>query len=401
MVYRVDINRLYLVSDTGHYLAAGSPGAGFTVQNSRCILYPAASSVSTNGDNVTVVFNVAFKDAFVGGPYNQFLRAQENTTWIWSSPNDHGNLTVVDGPGLPGTVGVTPANPTVDSNTAIDLTATFSHGDGYDALSRGDLVIAPSYSEAVNGCWLVYRVDINRLYLISDEGSYVAAGTPGFGSPVENSRCTLYPATSSVSASDDTVSVTFRVAFKDAFVGGPHNQFLRAQENTSWIWSTPNDHGNLTVEEGPGVPGTESVSPADVNATGNVATNITATFSHGEGYNELSRGDLVIANSYSQGLNGCWLVYRVDINRLYLISDGGSYLAAGTPGSGLTVQNSRCILNAAASSVATDGDNVSVTFNVTFKAAFAGGPYNMWLRAQENLSWIWSAATDHGNLTVQ
>ena len=401
VLYRIDISRLYLIGDTGHYLAAGAPGAGFPVQNSRCTLYPAASSVSTNGDNVTVVFNVSFKDAFVGGPYNQFLRAQENTTWIWSSPNDHGNLTIVDGPGLPETIGVTPSNPTVDSNSPIELTATFSHGDGYDALSRGDLVIANSYSQGLDGCWLVYRVDINRLYLISDGGSYVAAGTPGTGSPVENSRCTLYPATSSVSTSGDNVTVTFRVAFKDAFVGGPYNQFLRAQENTSWIWSSPNDHGNLTVEEGPGLPGTVNTSPADITATAGVATNITATFSHGDGYDGLSRGDLVIANSYSQGLNGCWLVYRVDINRLYLISDGGSYIAAGTPGSGATVQNSRCILDAAASAVSANGDNVSVTFNVTFKQAFAGGPYNMWLRAQENLSWIWSAATDHGNVTVE
>jgi hypothetical protein len=114
----------------------------------------------------------------------------------------------------------------------------------------------------------------------------------------------------------------------------------------------------------------------------------------------LKRNDLIVASSTGDLLDGCWLIYRADANRLYLRADNGSFLDAGSPGSGATVQNSRCILNAAASSKSGAGTDLTVHFRVMFKSGFAGS-YDMYLQAEDKMSASWSGLTDHGDVTVE
>ena len=395
VVYRVDINRLYIVSDTGSYLAAGAPGTGSPVENSRCTLYPATSSVITNGDDVTVVFNVSFKNAFIGGPYNQFLRAQENTTLVWSSPDDHGNLTVEQSAGDPSTISVSPTNGSAVEGEAFTVTGVFAHDDGWQQLTRADLVIASTYAAGLDGCWVVYRPDINRLYIRSDSGTYLNAGIPGSSSFGQNSHCRLDASGTSISGNGTQLTVNFAVTPKAPLIGA-HNLILRSQEMGTAEWSAPLDHGDLTVGAGSG-PYADTVSPASGTIAANTPVTFTATFGHTEGWDSVVRGDLSIASTY--GGPGCWVLYRVDINALYLISDNGSYVYAGAPGAGTTRENSRCRLIPSQSSVSNNGETSTVSFRVSFKSAFVG-TYNLNVRAQEAGTFAWTTPVDAGDYTV-
>jgi hypothetical protein len=154
-----------------------------------------------------------------------------------------------------------------------------------------------------------------------------------------------------------------------------------------------------TTQTVQGVPQTVSVSPNNATVDPDVATSFVATYRHTASYLQLKRNDLIVSTATNTGLQGCWVFYRRDLNRLYLRDDGGAYLDAGAPGTGTTVENSRCRLIASASSVSGSGTDLAVTYRLSFKPAFAGS-YQLILRDEEMNTGVWSAYTDHGDLTV-
>jgi hypothetical protein len=76
------------------------------------------------------------------------------------------------------------------------------------------------------------------------------------------------------------------------------------------------------------------------------------------------------------GRHACYLAYAAATNTLYLVDDAGD---AGGPfagsmplnGSG-SIQNSQCTVTGAVSSAAFSGNNVTLTLNISFGAAFKG-----------------------------
>jgi hypothetical protein len=395
LAYRADLNRLYLRADNGTFLSAGAPGTGSVVQNSRCSLDGAASSVNGSGTDLVVSFNVVFKTDFTGA-YNEYMQNEE-LSGDWSTLADRGDLSAV-APGVPQTVSVSPAAGSVDAGIPTVFTATFRHTGSYTQLKRNDLIIATSPSSGLQGCWLIYRADLDRLYLRAQNGAFLVAGTPGDGYTAENDQCSLDGTASSVTASDTDITVNFSVTFKPEFSGW-YNQYMQNEDVSSGTWSALTDRGDLTVIA-EGDPQTVAVSPSGATVTAGVAQTLSATFRHTGSYAQLKRNDLIIAGSTGTLLQGCWLIYRADTNRLYLRADNGAFLDAGQPGSGTTVQNSICILNAAASSKAPSGTDLTVNFRVTFKAGFAGS-YEMYLQDEDKMTGTWSGLTDHGDLTVQ
>jgi hypothetical protein len=394
LVYRVDLNLLYLRSDSGSYLNAGTPGGGGSAQNSKCTLSAAQSSATRTGDNVSVSFRVTFKEGGAG-THNLILQAQEELTNTWNTPSDLGNYTVNGFD--PVNVSVTPNSGSVDSGTPVTFSASYSHGGGYSSLERVDLVVGESVENGLAGCWLIYRVDLNRLYLRGDSGSYLSAGTPGSSGSAQNSQCILHAAQSTATANGNNVSVNFRVTFKDA-IAGAQNLVLQAQEDDTGLWNTPSDLGNYTVVSHAAE--NVSVTPATGTATAGTPSTFTAMFTHDQGYQQIERADLIIADSQPAGLDGCWVIYRVDLNRLYIRSDVGGFVDAGAPGTGTTRENSQCILDAAASSVVRSGNDVTVNFVVNFKATMVGST-NLILQAEEEVTFEWNTPEDLGDVTIQ
>jgi hypothetical protein len=394
--YRRDLNRLYLRDDSGAYLDAGAPGTGTTVENSRCRLMAGSSSVSGSGTDLEVTYRLSFKPAFAGS-YQLILRNEEMNTGEWSAYTDHGDLTV-SGDGTPSTIGVSPSSATVDADVATSFVATYRHTASYLQLKRNDLIVSTAMNTGMQGCWVFYRRDLNRLYLRDDSGAYLDAGAPGTGTTVENSRCRLMAGSSSVSGSGPDLEVTYRLSFKPAFAGS-YQLILRSEEMNTGEWSAYTDHGDLSVEVD-GTPSTVSVLPADATVEVDEPMNFVATYRHTASYLQLKRNDLIVSTAMNTGLQGCWVFYRRDLNRLYLRDDSGAYLDAGAPGTGTTVENTRCRLMAGSSSVSGSGTDLEVTYRLSFKPAFAGS-YQLILRNEEMNTGEWSAYTDHGDLIVE
>jgi len=121
---------------------------------------------------------------------------------------------------------------------------------------------------------------------------------------------------------------------------------------------------------------TAQAQPAAVSVTPSSGTGWTqafaATYSDASGYNNLTDLQFLVHTAVN-GTNACYLRYNVQANAFYLTDDVSSYwqgpVRAGTSDS---AQNSQCILNGLTSSVSPSGTNITATFGLTFKAAFAG-----------------------------
>jgi hypothetical protein len=74
------------------------------------------------------------------------------------------------------------------------------------------------------------------------------------------------------------------------------------------------------------------------------------------------------------GYKACYAIYYQSSNSMYLLNDNGSqWLGGSAPGTaGATVSNSQCTLNIQNSSTSLSGNNLSVTFAVTFISSFIG-----------------------------
>jgi hypothetical protein len=87
-------------------------------------------------------------------------------------------------------------------------------------------------------CTVIYISETNQLYLYNDAGTRLSAGvTPGSAAQVSNSQCTLAGIGSSVSASDDTLTVNITLTFSEAFVGSK-NAYLNAEgitQSSGWV----------------------------------------------------------------------------------------------------------------------------------------------------------------------
>jgi hypothetical protein len=131
---------------------------------------------------------------------------------------------------------------------------------------------------------------------------------------------------------------------------------------------TPTTSGNNTFTTGAG-PSTESLTPA--SGTG-LSQAFTAVYSDSLGAADLQTVYLLF-NTSTNVANACYVQYSRATNSLYLTNDAGNGLSAAvTPGSAGTVFNSQCTLSGAGSSVTASGNNLSVTYAITFTSGFSG-----------------------------
>src|SRR5207237_20006 len=86
---------------------------------------------------------------------------------------------------------------------------------------------------------------------------------------------------------------------------------------------------------------------------------------------------------------GCYVKYAPGTGLFTLIADDGNSIAGAiAPGAAGTVANSQCTLNPANSSVAGNGNTLTVVAALTFQTAFAGQRH------------IWMQAVDYNNLST-
>jgi hypothetical protein len=118
---------LTLSSDEGDSGWLTLPGTA-TVQNSRCMLSAATSSVSGSGTMLTVNLGMSFTPAFAGSRW-LYGSVSDQTTSISSPLVSLGTWSVSAGPPLLTVIVVTPANPSIAKGLTQQFTATGTYND--------------------------------------------------------------------------------------------------------------------------------------------------------------------------------------------------------------------------------------------------------------------------------
>lgn len=214
---------VYLVNDAGNaggpYSGMVLPGSG-TVQNSQCTINGANSSVSNNGNTLTLTLAMTFSGTFSG---NKIIYMSEQDT----TPNNSGWQTMgtwgVPGGSItgPAVSGVSPAQSSSSTQT---FTFTITDTNGWQDLTVLNVLINNGL-DGRHACYIAFAPSSSSggaLYLVDDAGEaggpYAGMTLPGT-STVQNSQCAIGGSGSSVSGSGNTLTVTLSMGFGTNLAG--------------------------------------------------------------------------------------------------------------------------------------------------------------------------------------
>jgi hypothetical protein len=369
-VLRRSREEIFLWNDTATALLGPiRPGENAAVENGRCILSGATSSVHyvSEANRVEFTASVTLKAGFPP-PSVTLARAVDQ------SGANSGDFPPVEAPPAP--VEPSPASGSGFSQT---FRFTFRNPAGWADLSVVNVLI----NGAVDGraaCYVAYvpsAATSGAVYLVDDAGNaggpFAGMALPGTES-VENRQCRISGAGSFASAAGDTLQLTLNIEFKAAFAG---NRIFytaarsRTGRNSGWhplgAWQ---------------VPGSTSAGPSLASLQPARSTSASQTFAltvqNPDGWQELRVINLLI-NSALDGRSACYLAFVPSASPAagtwYLVNDAGSaasgLAALPLPGSA-TVANSQCSVSAAGAAVSAAQNTLTLTLPVTFTSSFRG-----------------------------
>jgi hypothetical protein len=369
-VLRRSREEIYLWNDAATALLGPvRPAENATVENSRCVLSGATSSVRYLSEANLVEFTAGV-NLKAGFPSPAVTVAQA----VDQSGANSGEFPAVQAP-------PEPAEPSPSSGSGSSQTFRFSFRNqaGWADLSVVNVLI----NSAVDGraaCYVAYvptSESAGAVYLVDDAGNaggpFAGMALPGTGN-VENSQCRLSGAGSFASASGDTLQLTLNIEFKSGFAG--NRVFYTAARtktgrNSGWYplgtWQVPG-----SSLSGPAV---ASLSPA--RSTSRTQT-FTLTVQNPAGWQDLQVVNLLI-NSALDGRSACYLAFvpstSPSAGTWYLTNDAGNaatgLAALPLPGSA-SVANSQCSVSASGATVTASQNTLTVTLPVTFSSSFSG-----------------------------
>ena len=362
-------NTVSLTNDEGTSSVVGSLGSG-TISNSQCTINLAGSSVSLNGNNLTLTLAATFTGAF-SGDKNVYMRATSNdgtnSAWVqrgtWTVPGSAG-------PGVPGAVSVTPGTGSGASGTFV-MVYSDTAGVADLANARAGFVSTADVPGTTAGtCTVSYDPSGNALSLMDDAGAVWVAGTIGTGS-LSNSQCSINLASSTAVTSGNNVTLSLAMSFTSSFAG-TKNVYMRAKTDggtsTGWL-----QRGTWTVAmPASGTPAVGSVSPN--NGHGRSATFV-MQYSDSAGALDLQNVRVRFVNSAlnspGDGVGTCTVKYNPTTRVVSLMSNQGTEWRTGTLGSG-SLSNLQCTVNLATSSATVSGNNLTLRLAITFTQSFNG-----------------------------
>ena len=264
----------------------------------------------------------------------------------------------------PSVVSVTPLPGAGSSQT---FTFTVSDAAGASAVN-GMYVMINSNINGASACYFEYHRPSNTVYLANDSNSATQGTTVvGSGAPVSNSQCTVSGTGGSVATNGNLLTVNLPITFKAIFAG-TRNVYVYVDDsaNLNSGWQTK---GAWTVPGGSAPPSVVSMAPS--SGSGSSQT-FAFTVSDTAGASAVN-GMYVMINSNINGASACYFEYHRPSNTVYLANDANSATQGTTVvGSGAPVSNSQCTIGGPGASATTNGNQLTLTLPVTFKAAFAG-----------------------------
>jgi len=136
-----------------------------------------------------------------------------------------------------------------------------------------------------------------------------------------------------------------------------------------------------------------SVTPSALTSAPAAAQTFSAIYSDPDGYANLKQVGFLV-NTAVSGANGIYLLHDRTVNKLYLYTDAGTgFVGNCTPGVAGSLTNAQGTLNCAATTVSGSGNNLTVNWNITPKAAFVSATTrNLYLYARDmsnaSVGWI-------------
>jgi hypothetical protein len=273
-------------------------------------------------------------------------------------------------PGPPSAGGLSPA---VSTGNTQNLTVNINAPGGYETLNVVNLLIN-SALDANRACYLAYSRPAGMLYLVADDGATLLTN-------LSNRQCSI--SSFSVFGNGNSFALLLNLTFTDSFAG---NKVIYAAardlSGNNSGWQTMGVHG---------VPPLPAIYPNPVGMTPSSGStqSQTITFTYED---ESSAANLqtvwALINSALDARGACYIAYYKPANMLFLVPDNGD--GSQAPGMPLpatgTLSNSQCMIAGQGAAVQTDGNTLSVTLPITFRAALAG--YKA----------VWMAASTMGGL---
>ena len=251
------------------------------------------------------------------------------------------------------------------ASSAGPTTFTISASPGAAAINSLQLLIAWSPT-AANTCYVIY-IPSAGVYLGGDPGPAKGPITPGSGT-LQNSQCTLNGAATTVSNTNNTLSISVVLSFDASFVGtmGVYGLAADTAGNSTGIQQV----STYTTTAASAQPPTTSATPSSGVA---LSQTFTVSAQDVNGWKYISQQALLIGPSSTNLANSCYvLMGSGNGGTLYLRDDANTVwqgpIYLNTTG---TLRTNQCTISAAASTMTTTPTSISFAINVTF--AYTGG----------------------------
>ncbi|MBF0522504.1 MAG: hypothetical protein HQL24_05540 [Candidatus Omnitrophica bacterium] len=264
---------------------------------------------------------------------------------------------------------VTPASGNTTPNAAISFVCKYSDTTGWQDLKEANLLVNTS-TTLTNTAYLYYDQNSGLLYLRNDANTAWLGGyKPGTSNVIENAQVKLNCASSTVSGSSTTMTVTFNVTFKTAYSGKTFNLYLAAK-NDAGTSVTFSNKGTYTINSAPAL---GAVTPSSGTGTAGVQKIFTTTYTDSDGWQNIQLAYFLISTS-STALTNCFYgYYDQNANKLYLRNDANTaWLGGYAPGSANTIENSYAKIDCSTTTVTASTSTMTVSWAVTLKPAFKG-----------------------------
>ena len=372
--YSRSANAVYLENDAATSTTGAAIGSSGTLQNSQCSVNMAATSVSPSGNALTLTLAVTFNSSFSGSK-SIYLCAVDaggtNSGWqsrgSWTIPGS-----VFPPPPPPPATGPSAVSVMPGSGSGFTQTFALEYSDTSGASSLASVWVAfnaTANNPAPSSCAVYYNRSINALYLENDTATGSSGAVLGSYRALQNSQCTVNPATSTVTLNGTSLILNLAVTFSSAF-SGAQNIYLRAVDsvgsNTGW-----QSLGTWMVGNAPAVTVTDaSVTPSSGSGT---TQSFALQYSDSAGAASLATvwAAFGAASSYPAP-NTCSVYYSRSASAVYLENDAATSATTAAIGTSGTLQNSQCSLNMAAITVSLNGNALIFTLAVTFNSSFSG-----------------------------
>ncbi len=234
--YDVAANQINLLNDGGTAWTPATPGAATTLQNSQCSLNVTSTAVTINGNTLTLTLAMTFTPAYAGS--KKIYQWDNDVLGASSGWQNVGTWNVPGGSGTPTVVSVSPSS---GSGASQSFTLQYSNVAGVWVLFSSSLS-----SPANQSCMLYYNQSGGQVYMQNSAGTAWLPGTPGAGTMLANSECSLKLASTSIVLNGSTLTLNLPMKFKAAFAGAK-NIYTYAVDasgaNSGWqqpgTWTVP------------------------------------------------------------------------------------------------------------------------------------------------------------------